>query len=108
MTQFFSNDFSQERWKKAALKNAFALLGKQRFTHAAAFFLLSGLVVLGLSAFIFFWARAKLTGKPFGPTAQFEKARADMEAQFKTYRDIQGDGPILNAQKTPDGWSVED
>ncbi len=42
MTQFFVNDFSQERWRKAALKNAFALLGKQRFLHAAAFFLLSG------------------------------------------------------------------
>jgi hypothetical protein len=42
MTQFFKNDFSEERWRKAALKNAFALLGKQRFHHAAAFFLLSG------------------------------------------------------------------
>ena len=42
MTKFFSNDFKEERWRKAALKNAFALLGKQRFHHAAAFFLLSG------------------------------------------------------------------
>ncbi len=42
MTTFFANDFSQDRWRKAALKNAFALLGKQRFLHAAAFFLLSG------------------------------------------------------------------
>ena len=42
MTQFFKNDFTEERWRKAALKNAFALLGKQRFLHAAAFFLLSG------------------------------------------------------------------
>ena len=42
MTQFFSNDFKEERWRKAALKNGFALLGKQRFLHAAAFFLLSG------------------------------------------------------------------
>ncbi|ODM97221.1 DmX-like protein 2 [Orchesella cincta] len=42
MEQFFQNDFSQERWRKAALKNAYALLGKQRFEHAAAFFLLSG------------------------------------------------------------------
>ena len=42
MTAFFSNDFSQDRWRNAALKNAFALLGKQRFLHAAAFFLLSG------------------------------------------------------------------
>ena len=42
MTQFFKNDFNEERWRKAALKNAFALMGKQRFLHAAAFFLLSG------------------------------------------------------------------
>ena len=42
MTTFFKNNFSEDRWRKAALKNAFALLGKQRFTHAAAFFLLSG------------------------------------------------------------------
>ena len=42
MTQFFNNNFTEERWRKAALKNAFALLGKQRFLHAAAFFLLSG------------------------------------------------------------------
>lgn len=42
MTQFFSNNFSEDRWRKAALKNAYALLGKQRFEHAAAFFLLAG------------------------------------------------------------------
>lgn len=40
MTDFFNNDFTQERWRKAALKNAYALLGKQRFEHAVAFFLL--------------------------------------------------------------------
>jgi len=42
MTHFFSNNFTEDRWRKAALKNAFALLGKQRFEHAAAFFLLAG------------------------------------------------------------------
>lgn len=42
MTQFFANDFTEDRWRKAALKNAYALLGKQRFDHAAAFFLLAG------------------------------------------------------------------
>ncbi|XP_026671187.1 dmX-like protein 2 isoform X4 [Ceratina calcarata] len=42
MTAFFSNNFTEDRWRKAALKNAFALLGKQRFEHAAAFFLLAG------------------------------------------------------------------
>uniref|UniRef100_A0A4W5QS92 Dmx like 1 n=1 Tax=Hucho hucho TaxID=62062 RepID=A0A4W5QS92_9TELE len=42
MTTFFSNNFSEERWRRAALKNAFSLLGKQRFQHSAAFFLLAG------------------------------------------------------------------
>lgn len=41
MTAFFANNFTEERWRKAALKNAFALLGKQRFDHAVAFFLLA-------------------------------------------------------------------
>ncbi|KAM3624895.1 uncharacterized protein V6R79_003682 [Siganus canaliculatus] len=42
MTQFFKNNFSEDRWRKAALKNAFSLLGKQRFEQSAAFFLLAG------------------------------------------------------------------
>jgi len=42
MTDFFKNDFTQDRWKRAAMKNAFSLIGKQRFHHAAAFFLLAG------------------------------------------------------------------
>ncbi|CAF4260362.1 unnamed protein product, partial [Rotaria sp. Silwood2] len=42
MQDFFKNDFTEARWSKAAQKNAFALLGKQRFEHAAAFFLLAG------------------------------------------------------------------
>uniref|UniRef100_A0A670XS26 Dmx like 1 n=1 Tax=Pseudonaja textilis TaxID=8673 RepID=A0A670XS26_PSETE len=42
MTQFFGNNFSEDRWRKAALKNAFSLLGKQRFEHSTAFFLLAG------------------------------------------------------------------
>lgn len=41
MTTFFGNNFAEDRWRKAALKNAFALLGKQRFEHAVAFFLLA-------------------------------------------------------------------
>ncbi|XP_043915100.1 dmX-like protein 1 [Protopterus annectens] len=42
MTEFFGNNFNEDRWRKAALKNAFSLLGKQRFEHSAAFFLLAG------------------------------------------------------------------
>jgi len=44
MLTFFQNNFSEERWHRAALKNAFALMGKQRFQEAAAFFLLAGSV----------------------------------------------------------------
>ncbi|KAG7661839.1 RAV1 [[Candida] subhashii] len=40
MLKFLSNDFTQTRWKSAALKNAFVLLGKHRFMDAAYFFLL--------------------------------------------------------------------
>jgi hypothetical protein len=42
MADFFKNDFNESKWQTAALKNAFVLLGKQRFEHAAAFFLLAG------------------------------------------------------------------
>jgi hypothetical protein len=35
------NNFQEERWKTAALKNAYALMGRRRFEYAAAFFLLA-------------------------------------------------------------------
>lgn len=38
--KLLSNDFTQPRWRSAALKNAFALLGKHRYEYAASFFLL--------------------------------------------------------------------
>ncbi|KAJ3101891.1 regulator of (H+)-ATPase in vacuolar membrane [Phlyctochytrium planicorne] len=41
MLKFLANDFNEDRWQKAAAKNAFALLGKQRYEYAAAFFLLA-------------------------------------------------------------------
>jgi len=31
MLKFLSNDFQEERWKTAAMKNAYALMSKQRF-----------------------------------------------------------------------------
>ncbi|RKP05930.1 RAVE complex protein Rav1 C-terminal, partial [Thamnocephalis sphaerospora] len=40
MLKFLANDFDDPKKQSAALKNAFALLGKQRFELAAAFFLL--------------------------------------------------------------------
>jgi ubiquitin len=40
--RFLANDFNEPKRKTAALKNAYALLAKQRFEYAAAFFLLGG------------------------------------------------------------------
>lgn len=37
-----AQDFGQERWQSAAVKNAFALMDKRRFEEASAFFLLGG------------------------------------------------------------------
>ncbi|SGZ53198.1 CIC11C00000004254 [Sungouiella intermedia] len=42
--KFLSNNFAEDRWKTAALKNAFVLLGKHRYIDAAYFFLLAGQV----------------------------------------------------------------
>jgi hypothetical protein len=39
--RLLSNNFTEERWKVAALKNAYALMGRRRFEYAAAFFLLA-------------------------------------------------------------------
>lgn len=40
MITFLEKDFSEERWRTAACKNAFALLSQRRFEFAASFFLL--------------------------------------------------------------------
>ncbi|KAF2136963.1 uncharacterized protein K452DRAFT_322103 [Aplosporella prunicola CBS 121167] len=39
--RLLQNNFNDPRWKSAALKNAYALMGKRRFHYAAAFFLLA-------------------------------------------------------------------
>lgn len=39
--KFLNHDFSDQRWRSAALKNAFILLGKHRYMDAAYFFLLA-------------------------------------------------------------------
>lgn len=87
------------------------------FSAAFAFFVIAGLIVFGLVVFAFFWARAKLFGKPFGPKARFEAARKDMETQFQGMdlnranngpNSSDADGPIIDAHQTPEGWSVDD
>jgi len=78
---------------------------------AFAFFVLAGIVMLGLLVFGFFWTRAKLLGRPFGPKAQFEAARKEMEAQMRSARSggagLEDDGPVIDAHQTPEGWSVD-
>ena len=86
------------------------------FSAAFAFFVVTGLLLLGAFIFAFLWGRAKLFGKPFGPKAKFEAARKDMEAQFQDLNKgpngftgpSETDGPIIEAHRTPEGWSVED
>jgi len=88
------------------------------FSAAFAFFVIAGLVLVGLVVFVFLWGRAKLFGKPFGPKAQFEAARKDMETQFQgmdlnrakngPHSSDQTNGPIIDAHQTPEGWSVDD
>ena len=55
MATFFKNNFAEDRWRRAALKNAFALMGRQRFEHAAAFFLLAGAVRDAIEVNCFFF-----------------------------------------------------
>lgn len=83
---------------------------------AFAFFVVAGLVLVGVLAFTFFWGRAKILGRPFGPKAQFEAAKRDMEAQMRAQNSgrttglgaDKSDGPIIDAHQTPHGWSVDD
>lgn len=42
--KFMNNNFAEERWRTAASKNAFVLLGKHRYMDASYFFLLAGKV----------------------------------------------------------------
>ncbi|KAG9392524.1 RAVE protein 1 C terminal [Carpediemonas membranifera] len=44
VSSFLRNDFTAPRWRQAAGKNAFALLGKLHFVASAGFFLLAGQV----------------------------------------------------------------
>lgn len=42
VAQFLLNDFTDERWQTAAMKNAYSLIKQRLFNQAAAFFLVAG------------------------------------------------------------------
>lgn len=92
------------------------------FSAAFVLILIAGIVVIALIVAAVFWARAKILGKPFGPKAQLDKMRRDMEqelggdfnAQFGSATKAKSsgnsanpDGPIIDAHQTPEGWSVD-
>lgn len=81
------------------------------FSAAFALILISAIAFLVLIAVSIFWIRAKLTGRPFGPRAQMDARMADirrqMGADMSSAPQSQSDGPIIDAHKTPEGWTVE-
>ena len=94
----------------AAIGGLFMLVISATF----ALFVVAGIAVIGFLVFAFFWAKAKIAGKPFGPkammNAQMEQMRKDMEAQLGGRQPYASDdqGPVVDAHRTPDGWSVDD
>ncbi len=94
----------------AAIGGLFMILA----SAAVALFVVAGIAVIGFLVFAFFWAKAKIAGKPFGPRAmmdaQLNQMRKDMEAQMgvNPASTSTGQGPVVDARRTPDGWSVDD
>ncbi len=83
------------------------------FAASAAFalFLVIGLLILGLVVFGILWLRAKILGKPLYSSKKMWTFQTFNTPGAKTgpanKADIKTDGPVLDAHKTPDGWSVD-
>jgi len=90
----------------AAIGGLFMLV----FSAAFALFAVAGIAVIGFVVFAVFWAKAKLTGQPFGPKARFESMRREMESQMGNgfAQSPMDDGVTIDAHQTPQGWSVDD
>ena len=88
----------------AAAIGGFFLLA---FSAAFAVFIIAGVCVFGLIVFAWFWVRAKFFGKPFTHYSTFAKTRPSNDSAYKT-SDKDTSGPVIEARKTPDGWSIDD
>ena len=83
------------------------------FAASAAFalFVVIGILILGFIAFGVLWLRAKILGKSLRPEStmwtfqSFDSGQAATSDAKDT--DTKVDGPVLDAHKTPDGWSVD-
>lgn len=82
------------------------------FAASAAFalFVVIGLLILGLIAFAILWFRAKILKKPLMPEVKMQSfggfEMPGAAPVTKPADDAEG-GPVLDAHKTPDGWSVD-
>ena len=83
-----------------------------------AFIVLGIILVVALVAVAGFWLRSKLTGRPFGPRAQMEAHMAELRRQMDAKGPAgfgassrsnagSGDGPVIDLEETPEGWTVE-
>ena len=92
------------------------------FSAAFALLLIGGILAIAAVAVAFFWIRAKLTGRPFGPKAVMEARMEELRAQMGSQVPPQmngmfnaapgsamadEEGPIIDAHQTPEGWTVE-
>lgn len=108
---------------KAVFAIGATIAGLFLFAASAAFaiFVIIGLILIGLIVFVIVWVRAKVFGKPFGPQMRFSQTFQDLDAQFKTRTSHdphasksqskrysgRENGPIIDAHRTPEGWSVD-
>ncbi len=83
---------------------------------AFAFFVVIGILVLGFVAFSVLWLRAKILGKPLSPVTSkwsFQSFESQSFGDTKTKATSdeapkpRANAPVLDAHKTPDGWSVD-
>ncbi|MBL4855275.1 MAG: hypothetical protein JKY25_13695 [Robiginitomaculum sp.] len=87
------------------------------FAASAAFalFLVIGLLILGFVVFGILWLRAKILGKPIYSSKKMwtfqtfntPGAKTDPTNKANVKTDVKTGGPVLDAHKTPDGWSVD-
>ncbi|KAG8885003.1 regulator of (H+)-ATPase in vacuolar membrane [Tulasnella sp. 331] len=94
MLKFLANDFSEERWKTAALKNAFALLSKQRYGEDAR---LIALDLVDLDPYLEYAAAFFLLGGSLKDAVNVcLKQLADFQLAVALARVVEGDdGPVL-------------
>lgn len=85
------------------------------FSAAFALILIGGIAFVALVAVAIFWMRAKLTGRPFGPRATMEARMEELRRQMGatdgafggSAASMETQGPIIDLEETPQGWTVE-